>query len=185
MTRFVSTDPGPTSTKVRAPAAYMPRIWSTNRTGFATAAATASRTSAPCGAAVGLCHTGMLLASNETSARNARNGSTLPATRGEWNAVATCRRLASMPAFSRRCSSVATASVGPDTTTCSGALWFAITQPGTASTWGWTISRVRGTAVMAPGTGDADAMSSPRRRAMRKVSAADNTPAACSAVISP
>ena len=54
LTSALSTEPGPTSTKVRMPAACIASISSTKRTGSAICAASAAPTSAPCGAALAL-----------------------------------------------------------------------------------------------------------------------------------
>ena len=75
------------------------------------------------------------------------------------------------------------AAVGPLTTTCVGALWLAITTPGTSAAS--TCAIVADTAIMPPGTAAAAAISSPRSRAAARNDASSNTPAAHSAVSSP
>ena len=129
-TKPVSTEPGPTSTKVRQPAACMARTCSTKRTGSAICwprMARAAAGSAGYGAASELAYTGTLGAVNAMSARNSLNGTVDAETTLLWNAVATERRVARRPSALSLASTASMAAVGPESTTCSGALWFAMT----------------------------------------------------------
>ena len=182
-TRPVNTLPAPTSTKVSIPASAIASIRVTNRTGApiwraSTAAGDSSYT-----AALSPDHTGTVGSVNSTPSRKSANGAELPATTGEWKAVATVSRWNRIPALLRACSAASIPSVVPEITTCSGALWFATTTSGPRN--GVTASRVAVTAVIAPGASAAAAMSSPRRRATARKAASSRAPAACSALTSP
>ncbi len=101
--------------------------------------------------------------------------------------MATGSRLKCSDAVFMRASAASTPSTVPEITTWVGALWLATTtslRPRDSS-WASTSSIVAETAHIAPGNLLASAISSPRRRATRSISASLNTPAACRAVISP
>ena len=131
----VSTAPGPSSRNVRAPPAYIASTCSTKSTGRASCVASSRRIASGSpgyGAASALEYTGTAAGSNGIAARNPSKAPAESATSGEWKAVATGRRSAGSPS-ARSCSSKrSTASVGPETTTWSGALWFANTTRGAA-----------------------------------------------------
>ena len=119
--------------------------------------------------------------------RKARNGTVEGLTSFEWKAVATLRRFAVMPASASFFSTASIAEVAPESTTCSGALWFATTTSMPhASSFGRRSSIFATTAVIEPDVfAAASRMSSPRLRAMRSRSASVIAPAAWSAVTSP
>ncbi len=120
----VSTDPGPTSTNVRTPAAAIARTWSANRTGWASWWPSRSRAaagSAGYSAAVELAKTGLRPGPNSTPSRAARNGAAASATSGLWNAAATGNRAVRTPLAANACSAFSTSAVGPDSTDWAGA----------------------------------------------------------------
>lgn len=169
-TRPVSTRPGPASTKVRTPAAYMSSIWSTKRTGAATWPARVSRTadaSRSYGRAVAPDQTGKAGTDTCAAVSSAASVSRAAASCGLWKAQATGRRRASRPAVRSAATAASTASVGPEITLCSGALWLATTTP---APWIRSLTRagVAATAAIAPGSSPAAArMASPRRALSR------------------
>src|ERR1019366_6167033 len=129
----VRTAPGPTSTNVRAPRAYMASTTSTKRTRLAIDDARSSRTAAGAAgyaSAVALAQTGIVGDRNVTSSRALANGPTEPATIDEWNAAATGRRWTLTPAAEKRFSASSMAGIEPEITTCLGSLWLATTAPG-------------------------------------------------------
>ncbi len=121
----VRTRPGPTSTKIRTPAAYIASICSTNRTGWATWPARVCRTASAVsgyGCAVMFDQTGTDGGVTVTLSRSAANIPAAAATTGLWNAHATGIRLMVRPSAARSCAAASTAGVGPEITVCSGAL---------------------------------------------------------------
>ena len=125
-------------------------------------------------------------ARTSTAASAARNASAAPSTIGLWNAVATSRRLASMPSAVKCAMASSTMAVAPDSTTCVGWLWLATVRSSPQRlTFSVMSSSVPRTAHMAPGTVAAAAMDAPRAADARRKPSTSSAPAACSAATSP
>ena len=173
----------------------MASIDSTKRTGEASWFASRSRIASASrgyGAASVLPNTGRSGDATAIPASTSRKGPTEPDTTLEWKAVATGRRRKRSFASESLASMASMASVGPLSTTCVGPLslasttWLASTTPSFHSaSFARTTSADAETAVIAPGVDAASAISSPRRRATRRASSRESTPAAWSAMISP
>ncbi len=166
----VRTRPGPASTKVRTPAAYMASTCSTNRTGSATWRAARLRTpSAVAGyrPAVVFDQTGMPGADTAVPFSSPASAADAPATTSLWNAQATGSGSADRPASRRALTAAATAGEGPEITHCRGALWFATTHPARAAT-SRTSSGAADTAAIAPGSAPVAARIASARRSLSR-----------------
>lgn len=187
-TREESTRPGPVSTNVRTPAAYMASTSSTKRTGRPSWRAARSRTSSAedgYGSAVVFDHTSRPGADTAVAASSAARSAVAPATTSLWNAQATERGWAVRPASRSAETAAATASVGPEIAHCRGALWFATTHPA-RSAISRTSSGAADTAAIDPGSAPAAAMIASARRALsRSRPSVSYAPAAQSATSSP
>lgn len=187
-TRPDRTRPGPASTKVRTPAAYMFSTCSTNRTGSATWRATRPRTSsadAGYGPAVVFDQTGTVASASAVPTSSRARSVAAPATTSLWNAQATGIGCADRPASRSPATAADTALEVPEITHCRGALWFATTQPA-RSAISRTASGAAATAAIDPGSAPAAAtMASARRALSRSRLSVSHTPAAHRAVSSP
>src|SRR5690242_11937031 len=73
------------------------------------------------------------------------------ATRGEWKALATARRLAPRPCASHQAIAFSIASVGPEITVCRGEFRFASVTPHSLAK-SWRVSDGADTAAIVPGS---------------------------------
>ncbi len=132
-TSRVSTWPGPASTKIRAPAAYIASTCAAKRTGRATCAASVARTPsavAGYGAAVTFDHTGIRGARTSSVASRAASAASAPATIGLWNAAATGMRRVVRPAAPSAGATRSIAATLPASTHCRGPLSLAMITSG-------------------------------------------------------
>ncbi len=191
-TRWVSTRPGPDSTKTRAPAAYMDSISSTQRTGSATWFESNERTSSTAsgyGAAVVFDHTGKAGGATRAAATASPRATRASATTGLWKAQATGRRLDLRPASARAATATSTDAVGPEMTAWPGALSLARTtgcSAGRVASTARTSSPLPATAAMAPGSSPAAPRMARARVSLRGTrSSSARAPAAQRATSSP
>ena len=144
---------GPDLDERPRPGAYIASTCSTKRTGRASCPASSRRiASGPRDRArLGVGEDRHAAGANGTDARNCAKAPAESATSGEWKAVATGSRIDGSPSAGSCASSRSTASVGPETTTWSGALWFATTTSGCGRAAPGPVRREARTAVIAPG----------------------------------